>query len=144
MVVRYVQWVWLSKRYSDYRLKRSVLHVDRSCVCICASHVLLAWSAACLVVFDRFVNLQTLQGEGILQTDTWSYHFSSSLPFSSPHPPVASLCPSTVTPLASDAAFHCNDIPTIAKERERERAVTLSPQVSRMTKQQLRQRNRKR
>lgn len=63
--------------------------------------------------------------QGQLQMDAWSYHFYSSVLFSPSRPPVASLCPSTVTPLANDAAFHCNDIPPLQRERG-EIAMTLS------------------
>lgn len=46
--------------------------------------------------------------------NTGSYHFSSSS--STLFIPVVSLCPSCVTPLASRVAFHCNDIPSVARE----------------------------
>lgn len=53
--------------------------------------------------------------------------FNFLLLFSSLRSPVASLCPSTVTPLASDAAFHCNDIPPSQnrKRSDRERLQVL-------------------
>lgn len=97
------------------------------CLCVVATHICCIGMDCCLIdscfflKISEFIKVHIVSGmchsEGILRIHTWSYHFSSSS--SVLFIPVASLCPSTVTPLASDAAFHCNDIPPSQKRTRR-------------------------
>lgn len=95
-------------------------------------------SAACFVGFDRFESLlkflSWVECTEVKENCKWTHgpivFPSSLLLLSSPRPPVASLCPSTVTPLASGAAFLCNDIPPSQTEERTDRRDSESPGIT--------------